>query len=865
MRLTWPLTGRSAETRRIEAAVLNPASSGIVVRGASGVGKSRIVRETLTSLGARGWHVRWVVGSTAAHRLPLGALAPWARTTGEDSLHLIHSVISALTSAPDGGPVVLGVDDAPLLDELSTAVLHQIIQRGLAAVVLTARDGDPVPAATRELWKDGELDQLDVEALRESDTVAMVSNALGPLHPDAAARLWGLTRGNPLYVRTIVEHEVSDGRLAAADGVWTWRGAPVVPPSLVEMVEARVGGLADPVGSVLAVVAVGEPIALRSLARISDAAGVEEADRRGLITLETVDGDVLVRLAHPLYGEVLRSRVPQTTLRRLRGLVATELGACRQQNDVHVVVRRGALSLDSDLTPDVALLLDAARGAARMSDLGLADKLAQAAVVAGGGAQARAVRAFVLSWRGDGRRAESLLAEVDPHTLTDGELGQLLFLRAVNLFFTLCEPGRAMALVDEARESGVSGQAVDAFLSVYWAAMGDPRAAAEYAVSFDRDRLPDHFQARLTAWAATVAYGESGQTARAVAAAESGYPVPVRAFIVIADAHITALTLAGQTAEAEGVAAMMRQRATASRVAPFGQVAAAVSGQAALAAGRLDEACAHLTSATEAVTAWNTGTGFGYRYRILLTTALAMRGMTGPADAAQVCMDDAVHPGWRYLDYGRAIARGWVAACHGAMSDAVSAVRAAAGEAAHRQQFAAEVLCLQTATQFGDASAAARLHELAGVVEGPRAAVAAHFATALSSSNPAELEAVSRRFEEIGDLVAAVDAAAYAAVCFRKLTLRGSALRCSTRAQALAALSGGARTPALRLAVEQLPLTDREREVVMLLAEPMSNRDIAARLRLSVRTVESHIYHAMAKTGAGSRDDLAALVADQHR
>jgi len=39
-----------------------------------------------------------------------------------------------------------------------------------------------------------------------------------------------------------------------------------------------------------------------------------------------------------------------------------------------------------------------------------------------------------------------------------------------------------------------------------------------------------------------------------------------------------------------------------------------------------------------------------------------------------------------------------------------------------------------------------------------------------------------------------------------------------------------------------LPLTDREREIVMLIGEGLSSREIAERLTLSVRTVESHIY-----------------------
>ncbi|HEY9303367.1 MAG TPA: ATP-binding protein, partial [Mycobacterium sp.] len=58
MRLTWPLTGRSKELRLIEAAVFDADSSGIVVCGPAGVGKSRIAREALNSAASQGYEVR---------------------------------------------------------------------------------------------------------------------------------------------------------------------------------------------------------------------------------------------------------------------------------------------------------------------------------------------------------------------------------------------------------------------------------------------------------------------------------------------------------------------------------------------------------------------------------------------------------------------------------------------------------------------------------------------------------------------------------------------------------------------------------------------------------------------------------------
>jgi non-specific serine/threonine protein kinase len=53
-------------------------------------------------------------------------------------------------------------------------------------------------------------------------------------------------------------------------------------------------------------------------------------------------------------------------------------------------------------------------------------------------------------------------------------------------------------------------------------------------------------------------------------------------------------------------------------------------------------------------------------------------------------------------------------------------------------------------------------------------------------------------------------------------------------------------------------LTRREKEVAALAARGLTNRDIAARLCLSVRTVEAHIDHILTKLGFRTRTQLAA-------
>lgn len=62
---------------------------------------------------------------------------------------------------------------------------------------------------------------------------------------------------------------------------------------------------------------------------------------------------------------------------------------------------------------------------------------------------------------------------------------------------------------------------------------------------------------------------------------------------------------------------------------------------------------------------------------------------------------------------------------------------------------------------------------------------------------------------------------------------------------------------ALRPSLRQA-LTHRETEVAMLAARGLTNRDIAARLYLSVRTVEAHIDHILTKLGFRTRTQLAA-------
>lgn len=57
---------------------------------------------------------------------------------------------------------VLVVDDAHLLDEHSAIVLHRVVVRRLAPVLVTLRSGEPAPDVVTALWKDEHLPRLDL-------------------------------------------------------------------------------------------------------------------------------------------------------------------------------------------------------------------------------------------------------------------------------------------------------------------------------------------------------------------------------------------------------------------------------------------------------------------------------------------------------------------------------------------------------------------------------------------------------------------------------------------------------------------------------------------------------------------------------
>jgi DNA-binding CsgD family transcriptional regulator len=70
----------------------------------------------------------------------------------------------------------------------------------------------------------------------------------------------------------------------------------------------------------------------------------------------------------------------------------------------------------------------------------------------------------------------------------------------------------------------------------------------------------------------------------------------------------------------------------------------------------------------------------------------------------------------------------------------------------------------------------------------------------------------------------------------------------------------GAQTPALIAATTSQPFTARQREIISLAAQGLSNQEIADRLSVSIWSVEGHLFRASQRVGANNREQLISIM-----
>lgn len=853
----WPLRGRRAQLRRALAAL--ESGRGDVLVGDPGVGKTRLAQEILEGARRRGHPVRWAAGTPAARAIAFGALAhllPAPTPAGASTLNLLQRALAALAELGADRRLVLGVDDAHLLDDASSALLHLAASSANVLVVATARADVATPEPVTALWKDGLADRIELQPLSRPEMIDLAAEILGgDLDERTGHLLWRATLGNPLYLRELLQGGLDAGHLHRSDGLWRWRGPLRTGSRLAEVVRARLGRLGPELTEVLEIVAVGQHLEVSLVERLCGERLLREAETRGLVAIVRDGRRSGVELAHPLYAEVLRQAIPQHRAERIMGRLASALEAtgARRRGDL---LRSCDWRLQARLPVPEEALLAGMTLARETGDWRLADRILAAVSREGASNRARVVLGDALYSVGRWEEAEAMLSGLDTRSLPADVAAEATMLRIGNLIAQLGRPYEAERIVDRL--------AADPAGPPPWL----PCCRAQLAVA-------------------------RGEVARALEVLPAGAaPRPLAAAVPLAlaighsgDAE-AALALLDRTLIASGGMAtyVLRREAFATRLwfavlgghydeAPLERIyasavhgedrlglwfAAVLAGVTTLASGDAEAARRWEAELAAIVPTIRSGTGvaFGHAVRAEL---LALVGETARAADALAEME-AVR--WPVLDaYGElTAARCAVAAAEGDLGRARALALDAADRALRRGQAMMVVGHGLNAARCGAPGAAAeRIERVASRLTGPLLPVIADHVKAWSLSDAKGLDAAGRAFSATGAYLLAAEAAVTATRLHQDAGRTAAAAISGSRAAALLERCAGCRTPALATGPRLSPLTPRELQVARL-AGDLGNRDIAERLGISPRTVETHLQRAYDKLGVNDRSRLGAAL-----
>ena len=872
-----PLIGRSLELRTI-AADRAAGGVGFVLAGPSGVGKTRLARAALAEAEQAGTAPLWVQATRSAATIPLGALAGVlpGRVGSDDLLTVLRTSAQALTERAGRRQLVLGVDDAQHLDQTSAALVLHLARTSAAFIVVTLRTGEPCPDAVEALWKDAGAHRLPLGALDERQTDELLEAVVGgPVEAGVRQWIWELSRGNPLYVTELLRGLLAGGAFSLQDGLWWMSGRPQVAPSLAELVSARIESLGDDVRRSLELLAHGEPLRLSELTRLEPLESLVAAEAERLITVEAAMTDPVVRLAHPLYGEALQASLPALRARLLRLRLAESL---QQGTSLapEASLRVARWLIEAGEPVPQALLGDAAESAIATGDPGLGGLLAERALEAGGGMEARLLLARSLSAQNRFEDAAVVLADGEemidaPDVAFEPDVG-IAYLRQQTavLFWGLNRVGDLRALLERAstwspdtswqRRLDPLRDLIDAHLTRERQGLGGLQSSA---LSDATGSDPDRQRAVQAAQLRRLAYDGRSRDAYRLALAL----LPTVPFRDVYDQTAVTLwvSLSIQTGEGwdelERWCAKTMQAAVRSRDHSAAGIAGLGLSNVRYAQGRFRDASRWLA---EAQLHYELHDPFGL---LVITHAYqcAVAAITGETAAARAALERcraAVRgeppppnqmPHLRWAEAWVAVADGDPARGSRILLDGVelaSSPHDAAFLSYEALRIGAPAAVVAPLLADLDARSDARLIT----------AAAAH-AAGLLGGDGALLLSAAEQLEAIGALRYACEAAADAAGAFLAEGQEGSARRAAARSRRLFVEGEGASAPPIDgLVGPATVLSAREAELAKLAAQGLSNAEIAERLVLSVRSVETYLYRAMHKLGVNDRRDLGRAV-----
>jgi DNA-binding CsgD family transcriptional regulator len=861
------LTGRFEELGEALQSLRATPIAGVAIAGSPGVGKTRLARAVVEARREDGVEVEWVSATNAASVVPLSVFAhllPPPSDRATEPLDVFRTVAPALRERAGDRELLLVVDDAHLLDDASAALLLQLSMAGVVRLLLTLRSGARVPDALVALWKDRFVERIELQPLGRDDVEHLLAGVLGGRIDGATVdRTWRVTGGNALYLRELVDDLRRSGALHDDDGLWRWHGDLAPGARLVELVNARLDRLGDDERFGVDLLAVAERLEASVVRDLCGSRAMASLEDDACITIDQDRGRSWAALVHPVYGDVLRatmarSRWVEVCGRLLEAVRAT--GARRAGDVLRVVVWAREAGIDVD--PD--FLVDAAVHANAVADRALAEQLARAALVHDPSSDIAALAlGEALVYQARFREAAEVLNGVagrdDP---TRARIAHWLAM-AVNDGHR--DPDGAHAVL-VAAEATVSERRWLDFLRADRAAVLAQSGREAMAAELVEDLIEDDDTDEIVKLRAITPVGwkwvVSGQARRAADAARGlvgaalRHPTELpRAISWVFHTRAMAMLFLGELDELDRV--LERLAAT-----PNPEAAPHVllyRGRVALLRGKLAHASADLRESLPGLANPSAERVWALA---LLAEANAQLGDVATSERFRREAADGTDDLSTFYTADVARASTWTWAANGELSRARTALLEVAERCRADGEPGPELHVLHDALRLGAvAETAGRLGELAEVVDGSWARPFADHARGRREDDGALLDQAAERFEEIGALRYAAEARAEAAVAHRQAGLLARTLASTAASERLLARCEGSVVPPLPTADPSAPsLSKREDEIARLAARGLSNREIADRLFVSVRTVEGHLHRIYAKVGVNDRSELADVV-----
>ena len=240
--LQWPFVGRSRELQRALEVLEKPSAyHGVVLVGEAGVGKTALARCLADALGSTGRAERFIFGTKTARAIPLAAFQNWVPVEEpREPAVLLAAAHRALAAEKD---LLMVVDDAHLLDQLSAVLVHQVAASGTTKLIVTIRSGDEIPDAVTALWKEHHLLRIDIKPFTHAQTGELVCAVLDGVVPDSVIdRLHDLSAGVALVVRGLLTTAIENGTLVDGGGQWRLTSALQVGADLNDLFESCYSG-----------------------------------------------------------------------------------------------------------------------------------------------------------------------------------------------------------------------------------------------------------------------------------------------------------------------------------------------------------------------------------------------------------------------------------------------------------------------------------------------------------------------------------------------------------------------------------------------------------------------------------------------